>query len=273
MQPGCAAPERHRCGREILLMTADAPELAWSLLMTALSTFSWITIFALSAMLVNTAGIWFVYRHRQWAEQSKEYFMCFAAGVLIASPLIMAFPKAVSQNANAGLAALAGFIFMFFSNKWIKHKTRQTELAVGLTALEGIGIHSFLDGIIYTVTFSASTAVGILAGAGLVIHEFAEGIITFSFLVRGGIPARKAFVYAVLVASMTTPIGAFIAYPFVKNLNEPVLGILLGFVVGVLIYISASHLLPEARANEKHHSYLAFISGVAFSLLLLLIKG
>lgn len=223
-------------------------------------------------MLVNGAGIWFVYRNRQWAEQTKEYFMCFAAGVLISSPLIMAFPKAISMNTNAGLSALAGFIFMFFSNRLIQYKTQQAELAFGITAMEGIGLHSFIDGIIYTVTFSASTAVGLLAGAGLVIHEFAEGIITFSFLVKGGVRPRKAFFYAFLVASLTTPLGAFIAYPIVRNLNTSLLGILLGFVVGVLIYVSASHLLPEARAHEKHHSFLAFFFGIAFSLLLLLIK-
>jgi zinc and cadmium transporter len=40
--------------------------------MNSISTFSWISIFALGAMLVNGAGIWFVYKNRQWAEQSKE---------------------------------------------------------------------------------------------------------------------------------------------------------------------------------------------------------
>ena len=240
--------------------------------MIELSTFTWISIFALSAMLVNAAGIWFVYRHQQWAEQSKEYFMCFAAGILIASPLIIAFPQAITQNTHAGLAALAGFIYMFFSNKLIKYKTKQNELAFGSTALQGIGIHSFIDGIIYSVTFSVSTAVGLLAGVGLVVHEFAEGIITYSFLIKGGVSARKAFIFAMLVASLTTPLGAFIAYPIMINISKSLLGLLLGFVVGVLIYVSSSHLLPEARVNEKHHSYLAFITGVAFSLLLLLIN-
>lgn len=105
------------------------------------STLTWISIFAISAMLVNSLGIWFIYKHQEWAEKSKEYFMCFAAGVLITSPLIMAFPQAVAKNPDAGLAALTGFIFMFFSNRLIKHRTRQPELAFGITALEGIGIH------------------------------------------------------------------------------------------------------------------------------------
>jgi zinc transporter ZupT len=100
----------------------------------------------------------------------------------------------------------------------------------------------------------------------------AEGIITFSFLVKGGIKPQKAILYAFLVASLTTPIGAFIAYPFVSQLDDAVLGLALGFVVGVLIYVSASHLLPETRVNERHHSYLAFLAGVAFALLLLFTK-
>ena len=40
-------------------------------------------------------------------------FICVAAGILISSPLIIAFPQAISKNENAGFAALAGFVFMF----------------------------------------------------------------------------------------------------------------------------------------------------------------
>jgi len=240
--------------------------------MTGWHSLHWITVFALGAMVVNSAGIWFIYKHKAWAEKSKEYFMCFAAGILISSPLIMAFPQAVAKNPNAGLAALAGFIYMFFSNKFIQYKTQQSELAFGITALEGIGIHSFIDGIIYSVTFSVSTFTGVLAGVGLVAHEFAEGIITFSFLVKGGFSDRKAIWVAFLVAALTTPVGAFVAYPLVSRLNNEILGLALGFVVGVLIYVSASHLLPEARKNERDHAYLAFLMGVSFSLLLLITK-
>ena len=92
--------------------------------------------------------------------------MCFAAGVLISSPLIMAFPEALQKNSYAGFAALAGFIFMFFSNKLIKYKTKQEELAFGITAIEGIFIHSLIDGIIYAVIFSVSPFVGILTELG-----------------------------------------------------------------------------------------------------------
>ena len=217
-------------------------------------------------MVVNSFGILAVYKNKEWAEKNKIYFMCFAAGVLIASPLIMAFPEAVEKNSIAGLAALVGFMFMYFSNILIKYKTKQTELAFGITAIVGIGIHSFIDGIIYSVTFSSSIAIGLLAGVGLVVHEFAEGVITFSCLTKAGVCEKRAILYAFLVAALTTPIGAFVAYPFVMNLSDSILGLALGFVAGVLIYLSASHLLPEARENENKHSYLAFLFGIALAL-------
>lgn len=233
------------------------------------STFYFVALFALSAMVVNSIGIWVIYKNKQWVDRNIEYFMCFAAGVLIASPLIIAFPEALEKNPDAGLAALAGFIFMFFSNKLIKHRTQQPELAFGIVALEGIGIHSFVDGIIYAVAFSISTATGMMAGIGLVVHEFAEGAITFSALVKAGVSGKKAIFYAFLVAALTTPLGAFIAYPFVTGLNDAVLGLALGFAVGVLIYVSAGHLLPEAEEHDKEHSYLAFMCGVALALFIM----
>ncbi len=239
--------------------------------MKEFSTFTWITIFAIGAMLVNSFGIWAIYRKREWSIKTREYCMCFAAGILISSPLIVALPHALHKNAHAGFAALTGFIFMYFSNKLIKHKTKQKELAFGITAIEGIAIHSLMDGITYTVTFSMGTVVGILTGVGLVIHEFAEGAITFSVLLKSGVSEKKAAMYAFFVAALTTPIGAFIAYPLVRLLSDSIMGLALGFVSGVLIYVSGSHLLPEASEYEKKHSSLAFIAGIAFSLIMMII--
>lgn len=233
-----------------------------------LQTMHWVILFAFGAMVVNTIGIWLMHRYRDWAERSKEYFMCFAAGVLIATPFLIAFPEAVEKNNKAGLAALVGFFYMFLSNKLIQKRTKQSELAFGITALQGIGIHSFVDGMIYAVTFSVSVMSGLLAGIGLVIHELAEGAITYAFLIKGGVKERKALLFAFLIAALTTPLGALVAYPIVYRLSEPILGLLLGFVVGVLIYVSAAHLLPEATEAHKKHSFATFSLGVLFAVLL-----
>ena len=236
------------------------------------NTFLWILLFAISALLVNSVGIFVIWKNRRWAEKTLEYFMCFAAGMLISSPLIMAFPNAIENNGSAGLAALAGFIFMFMSNKLIKKKTQTRELAFGITAIQGILLHSLLDGVIYTVTFSVSTLTGVLTGLGLVAHEFAEGVITFTVLLKSGISSKKAALFAFFAAGLTTPIGALVAYPIISRISTSRLGLALGFVSGVLIYISAAHLLPEAGEHEKHHSSLSFALGVVLALVLLVIE-
>lgn len=235
-------------------------------------TFYWVVIFTVMAALVNSLGIFTISKYEYWVEKTKNYFMCFAAGVLISTPLVLALPNAFQTDPNAGFIALAGFLFMFFSNELIQKFTRKDSLAFGITAAEGIGIHSFIDGVIYAITFNVNIVIGLLAGIGLVVHEFAEGVITFSVLIKGGVSKKKARYYAFLIAALTTPIGALIAYPLISNLSESILGSLLGFVAGVLLYVSASHLLPEARELEKGHSMLAFIAGIALALFIVLTK-
>ena len=236
------------------------------------STFIYIAGFALASALINSLGILAIFRNREWAEKAKTYFMCFAAGMLVSTPLLLTLPTAIGKNFYAGFMALLGFLFMFFSNELIKRYTHKKTLAFGITALEGIGIHSFIDGIIYTVTFKVSILVGVLAGTGLVVHEFAEGVITYLVLLKGGMKEKTAMLYAFLVAGLTTPIGAFVAFPLINLLSESSLGLMLGFVSGILLYVSASHLLPEAKQEEKEHSSLAFLSGVGLAIFLVLSK-
>jgi ZIP family zinc transporter len=235
-------------------------------MLTLPAEFYWIAAFAIVAALVNSTGIVAIFQHRRWAERSLPYFMCFAAGILLTTPLIHALPNAIANNANAGFSALAGFLFMYLSNEVIKRHTGEETLAFGVTAAEGIGIHSLVDGVVYTVTFNISLLTGVLAGAGLVVHEFAEGVITYLVLLEGDVTERTAATYAFFIAALTTPIGAFVAYPLVSGLGRSHLGLLLGFVSGVLIYVSAAHLLPEAQSYEKKHSMLALLAGVGLAL-------
>lgn len=234
--------------------------------------FSWVASFAIAAAVVNGLGIFAIFKYKEWAEKTMTYLMCFAAGVLVSTSLLLALPNAVSSNKYAGFLALFGFLFMFFSNKIIKKKTKQETLAFGITAAEGIGIHSLIDGVIYAVTFSASILTGLLAGIGLVVHEFAEGVIVYLMLLKSGINKKRAVLYALLISSLTTPLGAFVAYPFVSKLNQSYLGLMMGFVAGVLLYVSASHLLPEARGYEKKHSSFAFLCGVGLALFIVFSK-
>ena len=161
---------------------------------------------------------------------------------------------------------------MLLSNRYITYKTRKDQLAFGIVAAEGIALHSIIDGVVYTVTFSHSLVTGIIAATGLVVHEFAEGIITYLMFMESEVSDKKARWYAFAVAGLTTPIGAFLAYPLVNKIQPQNMALLLGFVGGVLIYISASHLLFEAKKQEEEtiggHSLISLLIGVGLAMII-----
>jgi zinc transporter ZupT len=142
----------------------------------------------------------------------------------------------------------------------------------GIVLLKASGFTPFVDGVIYAVTFSVSILTGFLSATGLVVHEFAEGAITYLVFMQAEVKQRTAIFYALLIASFTTPLGAFIAYPFMNKFSESGLGLMLGFIAGVLIYISASHLLPEALGDKKEHSIFAVLGGVGLAIFIVVSK-
>lgn len=230
--------------------------------------FFWISIFAIISILINTLGIYTVHKKLKWNDILENYLLCFAAGVLITTPLVIILPHSVEHSENGGLFALFGFLFMFFISKIIKTHFHDKEMAFGMTAAIAMGIHSLIDGVVYSVTFEITFLAGIASGIGILAHKFADGVLTYTFLIKANIEKKKAFLYAFILAGLMTPLGAFITYPFIRNIDEKTLALLSGFVSGVLLYTSASHLIPEARENQHKHSSIYFISGILFALLM-----
>lgn len=230
-----------------------------------MSIFKWIATFAFLSAVFSYVGIRAVYKNSKWIESFKDYLLCFAAGVLIATPFLIAFPHSFEKDEKSGIFAVIGFIFMLFVDKIICKFTQDKKEAFGLTGAVAIGFHSFVDGVIYTITFNASVIIGFLSATGLVAHEFAEGVLTYTFLIAGGYNPKKAFWYAFSIAGLTTPLGAFVIYPLVSSIDRGLIPKLVSLVGGMLVYFSASHLIPEARESEEKHSTLSFLIGVGLA--------
>lgn len=123
------------------------------------------------------------------------------------------------------------------------------------------------------MTFNVSIFTGVLAAIGMICHEFPEGIVTFVLLELGGFSRRKSALYAFLAAAVSTPLGTLVSYPFINNINRPLLGILLAISAGALVYVGASHLLPAVEKDNKKYSILALAAGVLVAVIIILSKG
>src|SRR5690606_26051861 len=105
-----------------------------------------------------------------------------------------------------------------------------------------------------------------------VLHEFPEGIITYLLLLRSGFSARMSLFFALVAASLTTPLGMLISYPYISVIDEPLLGALLSVSAGALVYVGATHLLPQAEQERRKYSLCALAAGIMVAVVIVVSK-
>lgn len=242
-----------------------------------LSRFAIVLAASLTACSVTTLGIVLIRRQATWSKERSAIFVSFAAGVLITVSLLHLLPESFEMNGRAPVFALLGFLGLYVLNRglnlYLCHDYECPPYAVGIIPMLGIGMHSLIDGAIYSITFNVSVFTGALAALGMVFHEFPEGIITFVLLERGGFSARRSAVYAFLAAGLSTPVGALLSYPFVTRVTDTALGALLAVAAGALVYVGATHLLPEVEEQEGWQPMVAMGAGVLVGAIIIALKG
>lgn len=226
------------------------------------------------AAVVTAVGIHTVRYLAAWARRYSAYFVSFAAGVLIAVSFLHLVPRSFELAGQAPAWLLAGFVVLHLFNRFVtafvcEHRP-DTRFTIGLVPVIGIGFHSLVDGFVYSITFTVSVFTGALAALGMVLHEFPEGIITYVLLARSGFPDRSALVLSLAAASLSTPLGMLVSWPWISGVDEPVLGALLSLSAGALIYVGATHLLPQAEQASARYSLLALGGGILIAVLIAL---
>jgi zinc transporter ZupT len=233
---------------------------------------------SLLAAFVTSLGIYTIRRFAGWGQRNTAYFMCFAAGVLIAASFLHIIPKSFTMNPKAPIWLLVGFLGLHLFNRFLtafvcERDPDKKDYAIGVVPMLGIGFHSFIDGFIYSIAFTVSILTGYLATMGMVLHEFPEGIITYLLLVRGGLPEPRAMVLAFVAAAATTPLGMLVSYPLITEIERPTLGALLALSAGALVYVGATHLLPRAEQEHRRFSLVALAGGVLVAVIIVMSKA
>ncbi|GAA3954390.1 ZIP family metal transporter [Actinomadura viridis] len=136
-----------------------------------------------------------------------------------------------------------------------------------LTAGALVG-HSFIDGLSIGLGFQAGTEVGVFVALAVIAHDFADGFNTFTAASLHRADRRPAIV--LLFADALAPIAGALA-TLLFSVPKPVLGTYLGFFAGVLLYLAAAEILPEA--HSRHPRVLTLCVTVAGVLAVLLIIG
>ncbi|MFJ3230511.1 ZIP family metal transporter [Streptomyces sp. NPDC086787] len=133
---------------------------------------------------------------------------------------------------------------------------------VGLTVAAAMVGHSAMDGVAIGAAFQVGGGMGTAVAIAVIAHDFADGFNTFTITSLYGNARRKAV--AMLVADACAPVLGALSTSFF-TLPEQVLGGYLGLFGGVLLYLAAAEILPEAHHEHPARStLLCTVAGAAF---------
>lgn len=177
----------------------------------------------------------------------------FAAGSLIGGAFFHMIPEGSESLSplSAGTWLVSGFtVFLVMEQLLQWHHTHQSRTdekrrPVTYLILLGNGVHNFLGGLGIASTFLLNTKAGIIAWLAAAAHEAPQELGDFGILVHSGWPRGRALMWNFLSA-LTFPIGALLAYVVSRQIE--VSGLVL-FGAGNFIYIAASDLIPEIKAE------------------------
>ncbi|MER0246829.1 ZIP family metal transporter [Streptomyces sp. HSW2009] len=133
---------------------------------------------------------------------------------------------------------------------------------VGLTAAAAMVGHSAMDGVALGLAAQISGEMTVAVAVAVIAHDFADGFNTYTLTSLYGNARRKAAL--MLGADAVAPVvGA--ASTLLFTVPDQALGIYLGLFSGVLLYLAAADILPEAHHDHPALSTLGCtVAGVGF---------
>ena len=237
---------------------------------------------ALGAFLMTLAGGWTAQR----VTDRRHLVLGLAGGLMLGVVGLDLLPEALHAAGRevfgvpaALLLFVAGFLLAHLVERTLalrqaahgadEHGHRAPE--VGLTAAGAMVGHSAMDGVAIGAAFQVGGGMGAAVALAVIAHDFADGFNTFTITSLYGNARRRAI--GMLVADAFAPVVGALSTIFV-TIPETVLGGYLGLFGGVLLYLAAAEILPEAHHEHPARStLLCTVAGAAFIWLVVGISG
>lgn len=137
------------------------------------------------------------------------------------------------------------------------HEHSHTTNVAGTLGAVAMAGHVFLDGVALGVAFQVSKELGFSVFLAILVHAFSDGLNTVSLLIKSGHWNKKAISLLGLDSIARISGAAFGTY---VTFSDQAISIYLAVFAGILIYLSTSHILPEA--HSRHSSKLTLLSTV-----------
>jgi zinc and cadmium transporter len=207
---------------------------------------------------------------RELSQRALALLLSFSGGVLLGAVFFHMLPETGEVlGENLGWPILAGFLLIFVLERFVfVHACEERECDIhqmGIPAFLGISLHSLLDGLALGAGL-LMPHLGPVVLLAVIIHKMPDSISITSILLSAGWSRRKVAMLGLLF-SLTTPLGALLAYFFFRALSPENIAVAIGVSSGTFLAIATADILPQVhRIEERNPLTLVFlIFGLAVS--------
>jgi zinc and cadmium transporter len=204
----------------------------------------------------------------------RSFAIAVAAGILLVLAFGDLFPEAFK---GAGRGAIVGFIAGFallflvetFTHAHTHHAPDEQVHRHSLTSFViGLGIHNAADGFALGVSTDLSVGSSLAVGFGIIVHQLPVAI-SLAAVFAAAHTSRRELLRISALLGLVIPVaaGLTVALPLP---DRHAIGVLTGVAGGVLTYMGATHLLPEAQTEHPRPAVgITFIATLALMTTLL----
>jgi zinc transporter ZupT len=196
--------------------------------------------------------------------RGRSYSAAFAAGILLALAFVDLFPEGLELDERAAIVGfVGGFALMFLTEAFTRvHMSHASEERLYKHALGpfvlGLAVHNLADGFVLGVGARAAEITSWLVGLGVLVHQIPVGV-SLAVVFLAASASRARVVRTTLLLGLAIPLAATLTVALPAP-GPGTLGLLTGMAGGVLAYVGAAHLLPEARAEHASRGISVFFA-------------
>jgi len=196
--------------------------------------------------------------------RGRSYSAAFAAGILLALAFVDLFPEGLELDERAAIVGfVGGFALMFLTEAFTRaHMSHASEERLYKHALGpfvlGLAVHNLADGFVLGVGARAAEITSWLVGLGVLVHQIPVGV-SLAVVFLAASASRARVVRTTLLLGLAIPLAATLTVALPAP-GPGTLGLLTGMAGGVLAYVGAAHLLPEARAEHASRGIGVFFA-------------
>ena len=207
---------------------------------------------------------------RELSQRALALLLSFSAGVLLGAVFFHMLPEIGEMlGENLGWPILAGFLLIFVMERFVfVHACEERDCDIhqmGIPAFMGISLHSLLDGLALGAGLMLPQ-LGPVVLLAVIIHKMPDSISITSILLSAGWSRRKVAMLSLLF-SLTTPVGALLAYFFFRALSPENVAIAIGISAGTFLAIATADILPQVHRIEERNplTLVCLVLGLAVS--------